>query len=39
MTSTQSRSAHRGFSLIEVAIALVIFVIGALAIIRIFRAR
>ena len=36
MISTQSRSARRGFSLIEVAIALVIFVIGALAIIRIF---
>ena len=32
-TRTQTR---RGFSLIEVAIALVIFVIGALAIIRIF---
>ena len=36
MISTQPRSARRGFSLIEVAIALVIFVIGALAIIRIF---
>lgn len=36
MISTHSRSARRGFSLIEVAIALVIFVIGALAIIRIF---
>ena len=32
----RARAAHRGFSLIEVAIALVIFVIGALAIIRIF---
>ena len=32
----RSRGANRGFSLIEVAIALVIFVIGALAIIRIF---
>ena len=36
MISTQPRSARRGFSLIEVAIALVIFVIGALAIIKIF---
>ncbi len=41
MISTHSRSSHlrsarQGFSLIEVAIALVIFVIGALAIIRIF---
>ena len=36
MISTQTCSARRGFSLIEVAIALVIFVIGALAIIRIF---
>ena len=36
MISTHSRFARRGFSLIEVAIALVIFVIGALAIIRIF---
>ncbi len=40
MISTHSRSARQdsrqGFSLIEVAIALVIFVIGALAIIRIF---
>lgn len=36
MISTQTRSARRGFSLIEVAIALVIFVIGALAIVRIF---
>ena len=32
----QSRSSRQGFSLIEVAIALVIFVIGALAIIKIF---
>ena len=40
MTSTHFRSSRqdlkRGFSLIEVAIALAIFVIGALAIIRIF---
>ena len=41
MISTHSRtsrlrSSRQGFSLIEVAIALVIFVIGALAIIRIF---
>ena len=36
MTSTFSPSSRKGFSLIEVAIALVIFVIGALAIIRIF---
>ena len=36
MISTHSRYARRGFSLIEVAISLVIFVIGALAIIRIF---
>ena len=36
MISTQPRSSSKGFSLIEVAIALVIFVIGALAIIRIF---
>ena len=36
MISTQTRSSRKGFSLIEVAIALVIFVIGALAIIRIF---
>ena len=32
----QPRSSRQGFSLIEVAIALVIFVIGALAIIKIF---
>ncbi len=32
----RERTARQGFSLIEVAIALVIFVIGALAIIRIF---
>lgn len=34
--SSFSRNSRQGFSLIEVAIALVIFVIGALAIIRIF---
>ncbi len=34
--SFRSRNSRQGFSLIEVAIALVIFVIGALAIIRIF---
>ena len=33
---SRSRASRQGFSLIEVAIALVIFVIGALAIIRIF---
>ncbi len=32
----QSRSSRQGFSLIEVAIAMVIFLIGALAIIKIF---
>lgn len=34
--SSRFRTSRQGFSLIEVAIALVIFVIGALAIIRIF---
>jgi len=34
--ATRNRSRARGFSLLEVAIALVIFVFGALAIVRIF---
>jgi len=34
--TTRNRSRARGFSLLEVAIALVIFVFGALAIVRIF---
>ena len=36
LATARPRPARQGFSLIEVAIALVIFVIGALAIIRIF---